>query len=317
MNIPQDIFTEVCNSNTLENTCTIEFDESLKLNFLTIKNPIKLYKGISSSLQNYLFDNKICSIDDPYLNKPTITKLTINKILNIVKEDLNNFDGIYLARYNIAKLYGVLKNNQNINEIIKKDIDEFPTYIVRYIIKNNRPIKLLILTDEQNYDTLINSDIMDDKTKNAYKQLVPDGKYRTSIYKGSNTDDEDNDGISQDEIIADWITTKFDGFVSYEVPKFVDKETLFHDEFYIKSKYVTVDTDFTQSISLALDAEQRFVDNFKAICNKLIKKNDIVVYNNKKYKVNRLLHGILTLENIDDYDDFLTGIPIESVKKFN
>ena len=155
------------------------------------------------------------------------------------------------------------------------------------------------------------------KIFNAYKKLVPDGKYRTSIYKGSNTDDEDNEGISPDEIIADWITTKFDGFVSYEVPKFVDKETLFHDEFYIKSKYVTVDTDFTQSISLALDAEQRFVDNFKAICNNLIKKDDIVVYNNKKYKVNRLLHNRLTLENIDDYDDFLTGVPIESVKKFN
>ena len=87
--------------------------------------------------------------------------------------------------------------------------------------------------------------------------------------------------------------------------------------FYIKSKYVTVDTDFTQSISLALDAEQRFVDNFKAICNKLIKKDDIVVYNNKKYKVRRLLYNRLTLENIDDYDDFLTGVPIESVKKFN
>jgi hypothetical protein len=315
MNIPQDIFTEVCNNNTLEDTCTIEFDKNLKLNFLTIKNPIKLYKGISSSLQNYLFDNKICSIDDPYLNKPTITKLTINTILNIVKEDLNNFNGIYLARQDIAKLYGVLKNNKNINENIKKDIDEFPTYIIRYIIKNNKPIKLLILTDEQNYDTLINSDIMDDKTKIAYKKLVPDGKYRTSIYKGSNTDDEQ--GISPDETIADWITTKFDGFVSYEVPKFVDKETLFHDEFYIKSKYVTVDTDFTQSISLALDVEQRFVDNFKAICNNLIKINDIVVYNNKKYKVRRLLYNKLMLENIDDFDDFITGIPIELVKKFN
>jgi len=317
MNIPQDIFTEVCNNNILKDTCTIEFDESLKLNFLTIKNPIKLFKGISSSLQNYLFDNMICSIDDPYKNKPTITKLTINKILNIVKEDLNNFNGIYLARQDIAKLYGVLKNNKNINENIKKDIDEFPTYIIRYIIKNNKPIKLLILTDEQNYDTLINSDIMDDKTKIAYKKLVPDGKYRTSIYKGSNTDDEDNEGISPDEIIADWITTKFDGFVSYEVPKFEDKKTLFHDEFYIKSKYVTVDTDFTQSIRHALDVEQRFVDNFKTICNNLIKKDDIVVYNSKKYKVIRLLYNRLTLENIDDFNDFITGIHIELVKKSN
>ena len=158
---------------------------------------------------------------------------------------------------------------------------------------------------------------MDDKTKIAYKKLVPDGKYRTSIYKGSNTDDEDNDGISQDEIIADWITTKFDGFVSYEVPKFVDKETLFHDEFYIKSKYVTVDTDFTQSIRHALDVEQRFVDNFKAVCNKLIKKDDIVVYKKKQYKVIRFRLNKLTLENINDFNDFLTGIPIESVKKSN
>ena len=317
MNIQQEIFTEVCNNNILKDTCIIEFNENLKLNFLTINNPIKLYKGISSSLQNYLFDNKICSINDPYKNKPTITKLTINTILDIVTKDLNNSDGIYLARQNIAELYGVLKNNKNINENITKHIDAFPTYVIRYHIKPIKPIKLLILTDEQNYDTLINSDIMDDQTKNAYKKLVPDGKYRTSIYKGSNTEDEDSEGISQDEIIADWITTKFDGFVSYEVPKFVDKETLFHDEFYIKSKYVTVDTDFTQSISHALDVEQQFVDNFTAICNKLIKINDIVVYNNKKYKVRRFRLNKLALENINDFDDYLTGIPIKSVKKFN